>query len=169
MDIYLSILRSFADNTPDLINRLRGSDMEPLPERVIIAHSLKGSSANICAEQVRAVAAEMEQAARNGDSPGFLALLNPCIRDAERLVEDIKAWFEAYDAGNEKPRRISPDQEVLKKLKECCEAYDMSGIDKAIEELEGSSYDTGADLVAWLREKIDIMEVDEIIERLSKL
>ena len=169
MGIYLSILRSFADNAPELMNRLRGADMEPLHERVIIAHSLKGSSANICAEHVRTVAAEMEHAARNGDSPGFLTLLEPCIKDTERLVENINAWFEEYDAGNEKPRRISPDREILSRLKKCCEAYDMSGIDKAIEELECSSYDTGADLVAWLREKIDIMEVDEIIERLSKL
>jgi hypothetical protein len=69
--------------------------------------------------------------------------------------------------GNEKPRRAFPDREILARLKKCCEAYDISGIDEAIEELEGSSYDTGADLVAWLREKIDIMELDEIIGRLS--
>ena len=167
MDIYLSILRSYAANAPDMLNKLRGAAMETLPDCVIVAHGLKGSSANICAEHVRSAAAGMEQAARDGDLPGFLALMDPCLKDVERLMENINAWFEIYDAGNEKPRRAFPDREILARLKKCCEAYDISGIDEAIEELEGSNYDTGADLVTWLREKIDIMELDEIVGRLS--
>jgi HPt (histidine-containing phosphotransfer) domain-containing protein len=127
---------------------------------------LKGSSANICAKQIRAAAAELETAARNGDSAGFLQLIEPLLNDAGILIEKINAWFEKYD--EDKPRRQAPDREILLKLKKSCEAYDISGIDEAIEELESATYETGVDLVKWLRDRIDIMELDEVIERLAE-
>jgi len=44
----------------------------------------------------------------------------------------------------------------------------MSGIDKAMSELDSFSYDEGADLVAWLKEKIVISEIDEMAARLAQ-
>ena len=168
MDTYLSILRSFAANTPVVLGRLRETVKETLPDGVISAHGLKGSCASICADQLRAMAAEMESSARKGDFDRFLTFLDSCLKDVEQLVNDINAWFDAYDARRENPRRYAPDSETLAHLKRCCQSYDMSGIDEAMEELESFSYETDADLVAWLREKIDKMELDEVVERLSE-
>jgi hypothetical protein len=42
----------------------------------------------------------------------------------------------------------------------------MSGIDRAMSELESADYEEGADLVAWLKEKIGISEFAEAAERL---
>ena len=168
LDIYLSVLRSYASNTSETLIKLCGVTRETLPECVINAHGLKGTSANICAEQVRVAAAELESTARNGDLIKSLTLLEPLLKDAEYLVENINAWFEVYDGKNEKPRMKFPDRKILTELKQSCETYDISGIDKAMDELESMRYDMGSDLVAWLRGKIDIMELDEVIARLSE-
>jgi hypothetical protein len=44
----------------------------------------------------------------------------------------------------------------------------MSGIDQAMSELDSFSYDENADLVAWLKEKIVISEIDEVAARLAR-
>jgi hypothetical protein len=44
----------------------------------------------------------------------------------------------------------------------------MNGIDKAMSELESADYEEDADLVTWLREKIDISEFAEAAERLRR-
>jgi hypothetical protein len=95
----------------------------------------------------------------------YLELFEPLIKDVGTLIADIKAWFEKYDES--KPRQEAPDRGILARLKKSCEAYDISGADEAMEELESARYDTGEELVAWLREKIDIMELDEIAVRLD--
>jgi hypothetical protein len=43
----------------------------------------------------------------------------------------------------------------------------MSGIDDAVAELDKYDYDEGADLIAWLKEKIVVSEIDEVAERLK--
>jgi hypothetical protein len=44
----------------------------------------------------------------------------------------------------------------------------MSGINKAMSELGSADYEEGADLVAWLKEKISISEIDEAAARLAQ-
>ena len=164
---YISVLRAYALYTPGMLIKLRDATMETLPNYVTMAHGLKGSSATICAEQVRDSALEMERAAASGNLEKYLTLLGPCLENVDRLLKNINAWFEAYDKKFEKPRLKAPDREILIKLRQSCEVYDISGIDEAMEALESASYDTGADLVEWLRRKIDIMEIDEVIAQLS--
>jgi len=45
----------------------------------------------------------------------------------------------------------------------------MSGIDEAMAELDKNDYEEGADLVAWLKEKIDISEIDDAAARLAEV
>jgi CheY-like chemotaxis protein len=166
--IYLSILRSYMSGVPAILDRLRDAGPETLRSCAISAHGLKGSSANIGAEAVAEAAAELEAVARKGDLARFTALAEPLLKDTERLAADISAWLKAYDAAHRKPSLQAPDRDVLIQLRRSCEAYDMSGIDEAMDELESVSYDTGADLVEWLREKIGVMEMDEVVERLKR-
>ena len=167
-DIYLSVLRSYAANAPDILNKLRVVTAETIKDCVISAHGLKGMSGNICAEQIRALAAELETTARNGDLTGSIRLTGALLRATEHLTDNITAWFKTYDDKNEKPRKSEPDRDILAKLMESCELYDMTGVDEAMDELEAANYDAGAELVKWLREKIDIMEFDEVIKRLKE-
>jgi len=166
--IYLSILRSFAVNTPGILDELRIVSRETLPNYIINVHGLKGSCAGIGAEEVRKAASDLETISRAGDLDEVLAQNDKLIEDAETIIADVKAWLENYDAHHEKPRLKTPDREVLARLRQSCEHYDMSGIDKAMSELESANYEENADLVAWLKEKINISEIDEVTARLAQ-
>jgi len=169
VDIYLPLLRSYIANTPLTLEKLRSISPETLSDYVISVHGLKGTSAGIGAEAVREEALELEQMSRAGDLQGVLLKNGKLIADAETLVADIKAWLAHYDSKNAKPRLKAPDRELLKKLKECCENYDMSGIDDVMLELDKNDYDEDSELVAWLKEKVVVSEISEIAQRLAQV
>jgi PAS domain S-box-containing protein len=168
-DIYLPLLRSYAANTPAALNKLGSVSAQNLSDYVITVHGLKGTSAGIGAEQIRAAALELENKSRAGDLQGVLEKNSKLIADTEIIVANINAWLREYDSKNAKPRLKAPDKDLLAKLKECCDNYDMGGIDEAIAELEKNEYEENADLVVWLKGKIDISEIDEAAARLAEV
>jgi len=167
-DIYLPLLRSYIVNTPLTLEKLRAVSGETLPDYVISVHGLKGTSAGIGAEDIRAAALELEQMSRAGDLQGVLSKNGKLIADTEVLVANVKAWLEQYDGKNAKPRLKAPDHALLAQLRQCCENYDMSAIDEVMAELDKADYDEDADLIAWIREKIIISEITEVAERLAQ-
>jgi PAS domain S-box-containing protein len=167
-DIYLPLLRSYISNTPGILNKLSSVSRETLHEYVITVHGLKGTSAGIGAEEIREAALELETKSRAGDFDVVIAKNDKLIKDTEVVVANIKTWLEQYDLRNAKPRLKAPDKEILSRLRQCCESYNMSGIDKAMSELESSDYEDGADLIAWLKEKITISEITEVAARLAQ-
>jgi HPt (histidine-containing phosphotransfer) domain-containing protein len=167
-DIYLPLLRSYIANTPGTLEKLRSVSADTLSGYVISVHGLKGTSAGIGAEEIREAALELENKARAGDLQGVLDGNGKLIADTEIIVENIKAWLRQYDAKNAKPRQKAPDRGLLARIRQSCENYDMSGIDEAMEELIKYDYEEDAELVAWLKEKVVISEIDEIAEKLAK-
>jgi PAS domain S-box-containing protein len=165
-NIYLPFLRSYAANTPGILERLKTVSKETLSDYVIAVHGLKGTSAGIGAQALRESAAKLETMSRAGDLGGILAGNGKLIEEAQIVVANVKAWLERYDAKNAKPRLKAPDPEILSKLRQSCENYDMKSIDNAMSELESVDYEEGVDLILWLREKIDISEISEAAERL---
>jgi HPt (histidine-containing phosphotransfer) domain-containing protein len=168
LDIYVPLLRSYAVNTPAILDKLRTVSEETLADYVIAVHGLKGTSANIGAEMTREVAMRLEKLSRAGDLEDVLAINDRFIKDTENVIANIKMWFEQYDLKHEKIRLESPNREVIAMLRQSCENYDMNGIDKAMAELESASYVSGSDFVTWLREKINVSEISEVAERLMK-
>jgi CheY-like chemotaxis protein len=168
MDIYLQVLRSFAANTSRILDRLRIVSPETLSDYVIAVHGLKGASAGIGAQAVSGAAMNLEAMSRAGDLDGVLARNDKLIKDTEAVVANIKSWLAKYDARKIKPRLKTPARELLERLRQSCESFDMSGIDQAMSELESADYEEGADLMAWLKEKIDISEIAEVAERLRE-
>jgi len=166
--IYLPLLRSYTANTPGILDKLRSVSAETLPDYVITVHGLKGTSAGIGAEAVREAALELENMSRSGDLQGVLAKNDKLIADAETLVANINAWLAQNDVHEAKPRLKAPDRRLLAKLRQSCESYDMSGTDEAMSELEKADYEEDADLIPWLREKIETSEFAEAAERLEK-
>jgi Hpt domain. len=166
--IYLALLRSYASNTPGNINKLRAVSKETLPDYVITVHGLRGTSAGIGAESIREAAMNLENLSRAGDFDGVLAHNDKLINDTEIILANVKTWLEQYDALNAKPRLKAPDREVLARLRQNCENYDMAGIDKAMSELESTDYEEGADLVKWLKERIAISEISEAATQLAQ-
>jgi PAS domain S-box-containing protein len=165
MKIYLPLLRSYAANTPGILDKLRTVSQETLSDYVITVHGLKGTSAGIGVEGIRKEAAELEERARDGDLQSVLAKNDKLIADTEIVLDKLKEWLKQNDV-NVKPVLKAPDKELLIKLRHSCETYDMDGIDQAMSELEKANYEEDAELIAWLRNKIDISKIGEIKERL---
>jgi PAS domain S-box-containing protein len=167
--IYLPLLRSYITNTSATLEKLKAVSSATLSDYVITVHGLKGTSAGIGAEEVRAQALELENLSRSGDLQGVLSRNDKLIADAEIIVANVKAWLEHNDVQKEKPRKKVPDKDLLIKLRESCESYDMDGIDEVMKYLESSDYDEDADLIKWIREMIDVSKMGEVAQRLASV
>jgi CheY-like chemotaxis protein len=167
--IYITLLRSYVPNTLENLKKLKTVSKETLPDYVITVHGIKGTSAGIGAEEIRADALKLENLARAGNLEEVLALNDKLIKDAVIIVNNIKTWLAGYDLHNKKPLLKTPDRKILARLRQCCENFDMAGIDKAMTELESCNYEEDAEMVAWLREKINISEITEVAMQLAKI
>jgi len=168
MKVYLPLLRSYVAKTPGVLEKLRSVSAETLGDYVIAVHGLKGTSAGIGVEGIMEDASELETMSRAGDLRGVLAKNGKLISDTEVIVRNIKAWLEKNDVHDAKPRLKTPDRELLARLRESCESYDIDGIEKTMSELESADYEEGAGLMAWIREKIDLSKMGEVAKRLAE-
>ncbi len=167
--IYLTLLRSYVPNTLENLKKLKTVSKATLSDYVIRVHGLKGTSAGIGAEEIRAKALKLENLARAENLDEVLALNDNLIKNAEIVVNNIKEWLAGYDLHNKKPLLKKPDRKILARLRQCCDNFDMAGIDKAMTELESFNYEEDAEMVAWLREKINISEITEAAMQLAKI
>ena len=97
IDIYLTVLRSYAANTPIVLDRLRQVSAETLKDYAANAHGVKGTSANIGAEETRMTALKMENLAKAGDLQGVLANNEAFLKEADKLIENINRWLKEFD------------------------------------------------------------------------
>jgi signal transduction histidine kinase/CheY-like chemotaxis protein len=169
--LYLDVLRSFAANTPALLDRARLVDERSLSEYAIMVHGIKGSCAGIFADAAGYAAQELEDAAKAGDIDRVRAKNGPFIQTVEKLIADISAMFEKTGfrrSTGDRERRASPDGVLLGRILECCGRYDVAGMDEALSEIERYKYESGDDLVEWLRKKLDNLEYDQIRVQLER-
>ena len=104
--------------------------------------------------------------AKAGDLRGVAVLNDGFLRDVEMLISRLKTWLDEHDQNSGKPRLYSPDTSLLADLCHSLVEYDMNGIDKAMELLKRADYETNADLVKWLEEKITESEFDDAAQRI---
>ena len=165
-DSYLRVLRSYATNTPELLDSAR--DIYKDPENyAIVVHGIKGSSRGICADKTADLAETLEKASKAGDYVYVSAHNGVFLETARRLVADIEAMLAANGNDHPQEKRTAPDRKTLEKLREACIQYDMDGVDAAIEELEAFTYETGGELINWLRDSAEQMNFADIIEKLT--
>jgi len=166
-DAYVDVLRSYAKNTPPLLEASGQVTPDLLADYVTIVHGIKGSSGSICAEETAGIAQALEGAALDGDYAYVAANNENLTATARKLISDISFMLERFDADNLKQKKEKPDSETLDKLRQACIDYEMNVVDAALEELETFDYETDGDLIAWLRENAEQMNFDEIAKRLS--
>ena len=166
-EIYITVLRSFVSNALSNNEKIRRVSFSAatLNEYAANAHGIKGISANIGAEQLREEAAELELSAKSAMAAGqnelsgmisSIAAANKVfLATTEKTAAAIKAWLDANDTTHQKPRLACPDRALLVQLRQYCIAYNMSGADSIMEQLENANYDSGASLISRLREKIN--------------
>jgi CheY-like chemotaxis protein len=166
-EIYLDVLKSYVLNTPPLIEQLRKRTEENLQDYAIVVHGIKSSSRSIGAEPVGAQAEALEFAAKAGDFVLVDGKTGDFIEMVQTLLGNLSDILQEIAENNPKPKKAEPDAKVLAALVEACKSFDIDEVDKAIEELESYEYESGGELVEWLRAQLNQMGFEQITERLS--
>ena len=171
-ETYLKVLRSYASSIRSMFDLLENVSEKTLANGTLAeyqraVHSIKGTSLDIFAVPVGEKARELEETARVKDL-GFIEKENPAfIENVRKLISDIEDMLSAADSQNIKPKKDRIDRELLQKLHDFCETYDMDGVDAVMAEIERFQYETDGGLSAWLRENVDGVEFESIAEKLA--
>jgi HPt (histidine-containing phosphotransfer) domain-containing protein len=167
---YLGILGSYLAQiraVPGKIQSFAANNTKDTPsDYKILMHSLKGTSYTIGAQAIGKMAEELEQAAGKGDTKFINAHNVALLEGLENLSTKLGNFLE--QTKKRKPLQTAPDPALLAKILEASIHFDMGQLDAAMDELEQYDYESGSDLIVWLREKIADSELEEIQERLSE-
>ena len=97
-ETYIEILRSYVNNMPETLDKIRNVSEEKLLNYAIGVHGVKGISEAIGAEEARKTAKHLEEIAKGGDYAGVMAQNKAFIEYIENLADGIRTWLEKYDA-----------------------------------------------------------------------
>ena len=165
-EAYFDVLRSYANNTPSLLEKIKSPEKDSLPSYAVHVHGIKGASRSICADTVGNLAEQLETEAKAGNY-GFVyanaSVLNGLAGD---LINGINNFLDSLDSGNPKPKKEKPDGDILKRLLAACENFDTDTIDILIGELGSYEYETEGDFAAWIIQTANSFKYNEIIKKL---
>jgi len=166
-EIYLRVLRSYSAAVRTILAAMNtfNEDKPDTYERA--AHSIKGASAGIFAEQISKEAGMLEKAAIDRDFNYINKHNSAFLETIRKFSADLDDMILIIDTENPKPKKERPDTELLAKLKAACSAYNMDGADAAMEEIERYQYTADNGLANWLRESMDKMNFAQIVKKLS--
>ncbi|MDR2613120.1 MAG: response regulator [Deltaproteobacteria bacterium] len=169
---YIKVLKSYVLHTPKLLESLKASARSSLSDYAISVHGLKGSSYGISATAVGDVAARLEAMAKGGKTESFADSHLLLVEKAEKLIQDISsviARVEAAQSTGSKLKLPAPDPALLKDLLEAAGRGKTSAMEEIVSKLELNDYDRDADLVPYLRAKLDDFDYQLICDRLQEL
>jgi len=166
-DIYLSVIRSYVDNTTRLITQLCNVTEETLADYAINIHGIKGSSYGIKAREIGEQAEELEHAAKAGDFQLVSRSTPLFIENAEKLLGALSGLLNAGTT-DAKSSRHAPDETLLNRMEKAAENFNIDELEEIMKSLECFKYETQAELLIWLREKVNQMEFAAIRERLAQ-
>jgi signal transduction histidine kinase/DNA-binding response OmpR family regulator len=167
---YLDILRSWHKHTPALLEKMRNPVFENLPEYAITVHGIKGASLGICADEISSKAEELERYAKSGNIGKVQEDNSMFIGMAESLLANIGALLEKVDVGkNKKLKKQDPDTVLLGRLLDAVKSYKSTLMEETMCSIEEYEYDSGKELVSWLRQQMDDLEYDAIRQKLESL
>jgi|GEM_PF-1224466 len=173
-NVYMDVLRAWCKHIPANLEKLRAlkaSAVLPggnLKDYVIAVHGFKGSGYGICAEGLGQDAEALEAAGRRGDV-AFIEANNGLFMEKTGLLHARLSKFLAdrQIQENARPMADSPDAELLAQLLDACRHYRSSAMEEVLKRLEAFDYESDGELVHWLRDQVDNLEYDAIVERLS--
>ncbi|MDR2746789.1 MAG: response regulator [Treponema sp.] len=169
-ETYLRILQSYLTHTPELLEKLRSLSRETLPQYATTVHGLKGASYGICADEIGKKAEELEFAAKAGDYEKVDSKNAAFIAKVETTMEGIGKLLESTTENSPpKQKTAAPDKALLEKLLDASKRFKPAIMESIMTELEACEYESGGELVSWLREQIDNLEYDAVREKLESL
>jgi signal transduction histidine kinase/CheY-like chemotaxis protein len=163
IDMYVNVLTTFSKNTRLLLTEIGERLLKgDLKDYAIDVHGIKGSAYSIFATQLGDKAKRLENLAKAGEEALVKAENGDFIEYAKSALDTIDGALATFKEKYAKPRALAPDTELLEKLREACGKYDVRQVDATMQALESYEYETGNELVSWLREQVDDMNFDEI-------
>jgi CheY-like chemotaxis protein len=166
-EIWLATVRTYVSSTPELLKLLAENADRDLNLYRITVHGVKSSSYAIAADGAGKKAEELENAAKQGDAEYIKANNEKFIIEAEAIIGRLKMLLDQIDQQFSRSKKAAPDGGILERIREAAGSYDMTELDKAMEELSKYEYESQPDLVSWLREQIELSEFEQIQQRLS--
>jgi signal transduction histidine kinase/CheY-like chemotaxis protein len=162
------IFVSYVSNTPPLLEKIRRCAKDGLNDYAIIVHGIKSASRSIGAEALGLRAEALEKAAKGGDFETVSADNAGFIAEAEQLIARLSSLLAQTGETSPRPLMDRPDAAALAALRDSAATGDIDGVDAAMERLESCRYESGGDLVSWLRGQINVMAFDAIAARLER-
>jgi CheY-like chemotaxis protein len=164
VEILIEVLRSYAKNIPPLLVNLRCFlDEENLTDYAIVVHGIKGSSYGIAAQESGHAAEALEHAAKTGHFDAVKAGHQVFEKIVQSLLTEIDTVLARLNTKKVKPMAVEPDPALLKELQEACAAFNMDRVDKVMTQLESFQYKRGGKVIEWLREQVNGMTFENII------
>ena len=153
-----------------MLNSIKNVSKENLEKYKILVHGIRGASFGIYAEAAAKKADELEQAAKNGDFNYVKNNNSNFIEDVSKLLDNIDAFFstvqdESIQDESQKPIKEKPDDELMAKLLEACENFDIDEAQAVLLEIEKYQYKSDKNFTHWLRENIEMLNFSAIIEK----
>jgi len=167
VETYLKILRSYAASVSSILHSIDYADESKFADFIIGVHSIKGASYDIFADGIGKKAESLESAARSGEHDYLIKNYAPFHEESLKLVTEIEAVITAIDSENPKIEKDIPDTELLVRLRNACEVYNMDEVDAAMSEIDSYKYLKDGGLVEWLRKSVDMMSFSQIVDRLA--
>jgi HPt (histidine-containing phosphotransfer) domain-containing protein len=168
-EVYLKILRSYVETTQSLLGQLHMVTRGTLDDYAIRVHGIKGSSMGIGAFNVGEIAEALERAAKIGDFDFVSNNNKSLINAAGLLILNIQETLDAAALRHGKPKKPSPDEDLLTKLMDACGSYDMDAVDGIMSKIDAFDYDDDDGLAEWLRKHVAITALAQIRDRLSTM
>jgi PAS domain S-box-containing protein len=167
--IFLRILRSFLTHAPALLEKLRSPARETLPAYAISVHGLKGALYGICANETARDAETLEFAAKDGDYKTVESKNAAFIAKVECFLENLeKLPWPAPEEGGKK-QKAAPDRALLERLLNASKQFKAVAMEEVLKELESCEYESGGDIIPWLRRQVDNLEYGAVRERVESL
>jgi hypothetical protein len=168
----MGVVKSFIQNMPKFLAALRGVTEQTLSLYAVTVHGVKGSCYGICADEAGRMAEALEIAAKSGDFARVMAGNETFIGTVEYLLVQLDALSKSADGVTEGANRAKnalpePDRALLAKMLEASQNYDIDAMQGVMDELEQYKYESGGELISWLKERLVNFGYDEISERLA--
>ncbi|MCL2138154.1 MAG: ATP-binding protein [Treponema sp.] len=165
---YIEILRSWHLHTPALLEKMKTVTIENATEYAVAVHGLKGSSFGIYADAVGKKAEELEYYAKAGElsrvqaeNPGFIETVEALLQNIGDLLKNTAI------KKSKKETAVMPDPDLLAKLLDAVKSYKTAKIEEIIGKLEEFDYETGGEMIEWIRSQWDNLEYSAICSRLE--
>jgi PAS domain S-box-containing protein len=171
--IYLGVVKSFLQNMPKFLATLRGVTESTLSGYAITIHGVKGSCYGICADEAGRMAEALEISAKSGDfarvmagNETFIGKLGELLLQLDALARSADELGKEADSG--KKALPAPDCLLLAEMLEASRDFDIDAMQSVMEALEQYKYESGGELIPWLKERLVNFEYEAISEKLEE-